>query len=188
MPCCHAPISAPAAVPEVRIGCGKAVCYVSILQLCGRTTTDLHVPWGSLNLNSCEAFKEWRENERESHTHTQKRASLGEPIRNIKGFNKHGKLSKESLWLLAVLGKRKHTNKSSTDTSASMQALPFNSSRDSQFTKCSPRRSHFNLHCTAPWGRPVHGIEAVKTPNFSAWGPGDLKSLRFRFLISKRSV
>lgn len=123
MPCCHAPISAPVAVPEVRIGCGKAVCYVSILQLCGRTTTDLHVPWGSLNLNSCEAFKEWRENERESHTHTQKRASLGEPIRNIKGFNKHGKLSKESLWLLAVLGKRKHTNKSSTDTSASVQAL-----------------------------------------------------------------
>ena len=113
MPCCHAPISAPVVVPEVRIGCGKAVCHVSILQLCGRTTTDLHVPWGSLNLNSCEAFKEWRENERESHTHTQKRASLGEPIRNIKGFNKHGKL----------LGKRKHTNKSSTDTSASMQTF-----------------------------------------------------------------
>lgn len=99
MPCCHAPISALVVVPEVRIGCGKAVCHVnvSILQLCGRTTTDLHVPGGSLNLNSCEAFKEWRENERESHTHTQKRVSLGEPIRNIKGFNKHGKLFKESL-------------------------------------------------------------------------------------------
>ncbi len=176
---------------KLGFGCGKAVCHVSILQFYGSTTTDLHVPWGSLNLNSCGAFKEWRENERkreerekESHIHRNKSVWESQS-ETSKGFNKYGKLLNESLWLVAALGKRKHTYKSSTDTSASIRA--FHTSQNfkrfsvHQVFPTSLAFVHAIFTAQPPWGRtrlptfhrmpdpdgqrPVHGTEAIKHIN-----------------------
>lgn len=80
--------------------------------------------------------------ERESHTYTE----TSKPGRANK---KHqtASISKESLWLVAVLGKRKHTNKSSTDTSASMQTF-HTFQRIKRFTRHQvfpTRRSHLSM-------------------------------------------